>query len=209
MHKEEIPYDILWEDQDKGLWWSFKQADVVKHIEIKRTGSAFTVDDTKINFTETSIEEAVKHLKRAHDVENLGDQKSGATKEEEKVLLQPKPDKKKLSYDDSGTSSMHPNEPFRLQAFHGTMSALNAEEELIDRLPSSFLLRRSLEGSYWISYRTLENICHLPIERDNGLYKVIHFCHMLRYNMTLKLDSNIYFRTGNGHKCRIPSRSFG
>ena len=124
--KEEITYDILWEDQDKGLWWSFQKGDVVKHIEIKRTGSAFTVKDTQISFTETSIEEAVKHLKRAHDVENLRDQKSGTTKEEENVFLQPQPDKKKLSYDDSGTSSMHPNEPFKLQAFHGTMSALNA-----------------------------------------------------------------------------------
>ena len=69
--------------------------------------------------------------------------------------------------EDSGNS-----DPYSLQHFQGTMETEEAETTLLKEKESSYILWKSQEGEFWVSYKQARTIQHIRIENLGLKYRV-------------------------------------
>ena len=82
---------------------------------------------------------------------------------------------------------------FSLNYFHGTMTALEAEEKLFRMPPSTFVLRKSLDNAYWISYKDRAKISHIEIDFTSGKFRASNMCSTTITDLLEKLVNQAAF----------------
>ena len=142
----------------------------VAHVVFQRSSRGFhwsTLDSDPLSF-DTLVTKVKEHL-ALRDTQMVPHLDTTSPDDDERTNIKPTCEvPEKADVEEKQGSNQ---EPFSLNYFHGTMTALEAEEKLFRMPPWTFVLRKSLDNAYWISYKGRAKISHIEIGFTSGKFR--------------------------------------